>query len=300
MVKDRKEWTLAAVAAIAVITVAWWALALWPLPADTPVWLERARAVCFNTGPTGLPTASGWILLIGQPLGMVALLVVGWRRELGEGMAMAVGTPGGRAALMGSVLLVLTGATLTVVRVRSATATGIVIAGAAELPDTYPRLDRAYPATDGLVDQNGESFSLASLGGRGALITFAFAHCETICPVVVRNALAARDAVVDHGSLAVVVFTLDPWRDTPSRLPGMAEAWGMAAGDFVLSGSVEAVEKALEGWNVARERDGRTGDVSHPALVYLVEPDGTVAYASTGVPSQLEELARRMEAAPLP
>jgi cytochrome oxidase Cu insertion factor (SCO1/SenC/PrrC family) len=93
--------------------------------------------------------------------------------------------------------------------------------------------------------------------------------------------------------LAVVALALDPWRDTPSRLPTMAEQWAVAEDDFVLSGSVPAVEAALDAWNVARVRDEQTGDVTHPALVFIVESDGTVAYASTGAPEQLVELARR-------
>jgi hypothetical protein len=41
-------------------------------------------------------------------------------------------------------------------------------------------------------------------------------------------------------------------------------------------------------------RDEQTGDVVHPALVYLMEPDGTLAYASTGAMGQLKELAARL------
>jgi protein SCO1/2 len=146
---------------------------------------------------------------------------------------------------------------------------------------------------EGLVDQNGQPFSLASLDGRGALVTFAFAHCETICPLVVRSSLGARDELAEQMDLALVALTLDPWRDTPSRLPAMAEQWAVAEDDFVLSGPVPAVEAALDAWNVARVRDEQTGDVTHPALVFIVEPDGTVAYGSTGALEQLVELARR-------
>jgi len=91
-----------------------------------------------------------------------------------------------------------------------------------------------------------------------------------------------------------VALTLDPWRDTPSRLPAMAEQWSVAEGDFVLSGSVDAVEEALTAWGVVRARDEATGNVVHPALVYLVERDGTVAYASSGATEQLVTLGRRL------
>lgn len=147
----------------------------------------------------------------------------------------------------------------------------------------------------GLVDQHGEPFTLERLGGRPALVTFAFAHCEAVCPLVVRSAVAARSELAKQRDFAVMAVTLDPWRDTPSRLPAMAEQWTLAPGDLVLSGSVEDVERALTAWGVARERDEATGDVNHPALVYLVEPDGTVAYASTGATPQLVALGRRLQ-----
>ena len=268
-------------------------LALWPLPEASPVWLERARAVCFNTAETGLPDTSGWILLIGQPLGMVVLLVVGWRDQLRDTLAHLTSSTSGRILATAVTVSVVAGLGAAGTRVLSAEVPEPALLGAEDVPDTYPRLDRSFPAMEGLVDQQGRPFSLASLEGRGALVTFAFAHCETICPLVVRSSLAAREELSAEMDLALVALTLDPWRDTPSRLSAMAEQWAVAENDFVLSGPVPAVEAALDAWNVARVRDEQTGDVTHPALVFIVEANGTVAYGSTGAPEHLVELARR-------
>jgi len=68
---------LGALATILAITAAWWALALWPL-AGAPAWLARTREVCFGAAPGGLPDAGGWILLIGEPVGLVTVLAVVW------------------------------------------------------------------------------------------------------------------------------------------------------------------------------------------------------------------------------
>lgn len=294
MMRTQDRWPLSALAFLLVATAAWWALALWPLPSDTPQWLERARAVCFNVTETGLPDGSGWVLLVGQPIGMVALLLVGWRDEVRETLGYLASTARGRV-LAGSVTLTLVlGLSAAAVRVASARVPEPELPGSSDVPETYPRLDRPFPQVEGLVDQHGAPFSLVSLEGRGALVTFAFAHCETICPLLVRSSLAVRDELEPEMALAVVALTLDPWRDTPSRLPDMAAKWSLPEGDFVVSGAVESVQAALDAWNVSRVRDPQSGDVTHPALVYLVEPDGTVAYASTGAPAQLETLARRL------
>ena len=45
--------------------------------------------------------------------------------------------------------------------------------------------------------------------GRPVLVTFAYAHCDTICPLVVGDVLAAQRQLTDR-SPAVVVVTLDP------------------------------------------------------------------------------------------
>jgi protein SCO1/2 len=287
---------LGALAVLMAATLLWWAFALWPLPSDAVPWLERARFVCFNTTDSGLPDASGWVLLIGQPIGMLALLMVGWGGRVREALYHLTSSASGR----------LLATAITLVMVGGLGAAGVRVAGAqpldatlsvADAPETYPRLDRPWPSALGLVDQRGDSFTLSSLEGRPALVTFAFAHCATICPLLVRNAMAARDALSTKaglGDMAVVALTLDPWRDTPSRLPAMAEQWGLGPRDFVLSGSVDAVEAALDAWGVQRVRDPANGDVTHPALVYLVEGDGTVAFAATGGTEQLEALGSRL------
>jgi cytochrome oxidase Cu insertion factor (SCO1/SenC/PrrC family) len=294
MIRREDVFPLAALAALGGITALWWAFALWPMPTDGPVWLERARAVCFNTGDTGLPDRSGWILLIGQPMGILALLMVGW----GERTRVAVGRvlSTGRGRLVGLMVasLVLAGFGGAAVRVRGAALQDVTLAQVSDVPETYPRLDLPWPASHDLVDQRGEPFGLASLAGRPAIVTFAFAHCEAICPLLVQGARSAREELRGERSVALVIITLDPWRDTPARLSQLAERWQLEDGDFLVGGDVEPVQAALDAWNVPRERDERTGDVSHPALAFLVEPDGTVAYGTTGAPAQIVPLARRM------
>jgi cytochrome oxidase Cu insertion factor (SCO1/SenC/PrrC family) len=88
------------------------------------------------------------------------------------------------------------------------------------------------------------------------MVTFAFGHCEDICPIIVDHATRARR---DEGAeqVPLLVVTLDPWRDTPDRLPSIAQLWELAADDRILSGSVDEVNAALDRWGVARVRDRR-------------------------------------------
>lgn len=289
------QYALVALAAILAVTVGWWALALWPVPGN-PAWLDRARIACFNTGPDGLPDASGWMLLIGQPLGMFGFLVLVWPREVAAGLSRAARGPLGKTTLALVVLIVLGGLTGAAMRVGSSIAAR---APRTDLPvvmtaEEHPRLDRPAPALD-LVDQRGQRVTLASLEGRPALLTFAFANCHDICPVVVEQARAARDAAWTREGAALVIVTLDPWRDTPARLTTLADRWSLdGARDYILSGTVDEVEAVLDGWNVARTRDTATGQIAHPPLTYVLDDTGAIAFVTLSGGEVLRQLAERV------
>ncbi len=281
---------LLALYVIVLTTVAWWALALWPVP-GAPEWLARTRALCFGSTPDGLPHAGGWILLVGQPIGMLAVLLTVWGGELQAALGALSGKVAGRALLGGTAVLLLTGATLAAGRVRAAdgdTKPFDPVAGG----EVLTRINDPAPALR-LVDQHGDSVSLSDFQGRPVLVTFAYAHCETVCPLVVHEALAAQQATADLQP-AVIIVTLDPWRDTPARLPSIAEGWELGADARVLSGQVDAVERVLSNWRIPRVRNEASGDLSHPAIVYVVSPTGRLTYALQGGVAALTEAIRSL------
>ena len=290
-----EQLVLGGVVAWFAITAAWWLLALWPVP-NAPVWLERTRYVCFGVNEHGLPDGGGWIGLIAGPLGMLSILLVGWWRAFASIVhksrrSFAVAAT--LATVAAGVILIGSGATWRVTEARVAAAD---LAPAAALPAaTYPRLDQPAPLLS-LVAHTGETITLGKFAGRPVLVTFAFAHCTTICPVIVKQTLEAQ-AMLQGTAVqpAVLIVTLDPWRDTPSRLPALAESWQLPQGEaFVLSGEVEQVEAVLNAWNIPRTRNESTGDVTHPALVYVVDKNGRIAFASTGGSEHLAALLRRL------
>jgi len=292
MIERRDLWPLGAIGFILAVSAAWWTLALWSVP-GAPEWLERARTVCFNITESGLPDAKGWLLLVGQPPTMLAVLVVGWPDRVRSSLRRLLSTAPGRAVSITTAATVVAGLALAGARVLDARPPEITFGADEPAPETYPRLDRAWPAATGLVDQHGATFDLGSLEGRAAMVTFAFGHCETICPLVVHQARAARQRL--ERDMAIVVLTVDPWRDTPGRLAALVEQFDLdAERDFLVGGPVEAVTSAIDAWNVPRTRDELTGDITHPGIVYLVEPDGTVAYGSTGGLVQMLSLAERL------
>jgi cytochrome oxidase Cu insertion factor (SCO1/SenC/PrrC family) len=291
---DREEtFALAGLLVLFAVTTAWWTLAFLPVD-DAPRWLARTRYVCFGVAESGLPDGGGWIGLIAGPLGMLAMLLAGWWRGVRGVLARARHSAVLRAtfAVMAlGILAVVGGAT---VRVRQVMAGPPPEAGVTLPAATYPRLDRAAPRLD-LIAHDGRTIALEELRGRPVLVTFAYAHCQTVCPVIVRRVLDAQARLGARGTaVTVLVVTLDPWRDTPARLPAIAEGWALPADALVLGGTVDAVEAALDAWQVPRTRDATSGEVAHPSLVYVVDAEGTIAYAANGEPDALIELVERL------
>ena len=269
---------LGALAVILVVTAAWWALALWPLTSAAPQWLARTREACFGAAPGGLPDAGGWILLLGEPVGMLSVLAVIWGGALREGLRAAAARRIGRVALAGTALAVVAGVGAAARLVAEVQGEPFSVRTAADLAEEVAagRVDDSLPVLR-LLDQHGDSLSLDRFRGRPVVVTFGYGHCETVCPLTVRS---ARDAVrrADRGA-ALVIVTLDPWRDTPSRLPYLADGWELTEDMHLVGGDVPTVERTLSAWRMPRVRNEASGDLSHPAIVYVVSPAGRLAYA---------------------
>ena len=270
---------LSALAVIVVITASWWALALWPT-ADAPAWLVLTRETCFGTAATGLPDSGGWLALTGQPLGMLLVLFAGWGRDVKAGFHAAMDRVSGQLVVGAAAALLAAGVLGVVVRVRVADARPFATSSTEAVAGQLNRLNDA-PKPISLVDQSGRTVTLEQFRGRPVIVTFAYAHCETVCPLLVSDVLGARDALTSRKPVVLIV-TLDPWRDTPSRLPSIAERWGATGDVHVLSGVPDSVERVLNAWRVPRARNERTGDLSHPSVVYVIGPDGRIAYVVTG------------------
>jgi len=278
--RTRASAALATLAVILAITASWWALALWPSGPSAPAWFLRTREVCFGATPSGLPNAGGWLLLVGQPLGMLAVLGIVWNAELRAGLALAMSRVAGQIALGVVTAALVAGMGGVVVRVASAGDRPFSAGADREIAAQLTRVNDAAPALS-LVDQHGRTVTLDEFRGRPVLVTFAYAHCETVCPAVVADVLGAGRRLTDQQP-AILIVTLDPWRDTPSRLGAIATTWSVDGDARVLSGPANIVERTLNAWRVPRVRNEKTGDFSHPSVVYVVGPDGRITYVVAG------------------
>lgn len=288
--RTRPGAALAALGVILAVTVSWWTLALYPASAAAPEWVARTRLACFGAMPGGLPNAGGWVLLIGEPIGMVGVLLVVWRDALLRDLRALVSRWWGIVVAFSVGAALMAGLHVAGRHVRRTLAARAVPAESALEAAPLVPIGTAAPALR-LVDQHGERFDLEALRGSRAIITFAYGHCQTICPTIVHDVLALRrDA--EREDIPLVIVTLDPWRDLPERLPGMATAWGLRPQDRLLSGGIGEVNATLDAWGIGRTRHPQTGEIDHAAVVTVVDGAGRVAYRLDGGWSRLGELLR--------
>lgn len=128
-----------------------------------------------------------------------------------------------------------------------------------------------------LNDQDGHSRRLKSelIGDHIAVVTFVYTSCTAVCPVVsgIMADLQKKLGERLDKDVRLVSLSVDPARDTPSRLKSYAAQFDARPGWFWLTGSTANVTEALTGFGaytanfenhpvIVMIGDGRTGQWS--------------------------------------
>jgi len=169
---------------------------------------------------------------------------------------------------------------------------------AAPPPVTGLAFDQAIPAVP-LIDEQGRPTSLEALHGRYVVLAPFLTLCHETCPITTGAFLQMRQAVRAAGLADQVVFveiTVDPQRDSPSRLRAYARLTG--ADWTLLTGTPAnlAVLWAFLGVDYQKEPPGspaptdwwtgqpETYDVGHSNAVFFFDPAGHERIAMVGAP----------------
>lgn len=267
-----------------VITLIWWGLAFWPAGNSSPQWLTLTRSVCFGINKSGLPDTWGWTMLLLAPGSMLGGVVTAYWDELRYDFFRLARSFGGRVVLAVSIVTPGVGLILVAKTVKetkeniSALSAANTTEGA--LPAHYLRTEKPAPPI-ALVDQHGKNVQLSDFMPRPVIVTFAFAHCTTMCPAIIEATKQTKTNLLAQKQVNPVFLyvSLDPWRDTPGTLPSIAQKWDFKDDMYVLSGKVPDVERILDAYNVPRNRSDTNGDITHPALVYVIDGKGQIAYS---------------------
>lgn len=98
-----------------------------------------------------------------------------------------------------------------------------------------------------LVNQNGDSVSLATYKNKILLVSFFFASCETVCPRM--NSYIGNHIYSEFKkdtSIVFLSFSVDPENDTPEVLKEYAKGMGAQSNWHFLTGSKRLIYKLAE------------------------------------------------------
>jgi protein SCO1 len=137
----------------------------------------------------------------------------------------------------------------------------------------------------------GRPVTLAQYRGRAVLVTFLYAHCPDVCPLIASNLrLALNELGAQAARVQVIAVSVDPGGDTPSAVGAFLRSHQIGARMQYLIGSAAQLGSTWSAWSVGSEREaGQPDRVAHSALVYGVSASGrlTTIYPASFEPAQI-------------
>lgn len=127
-----------------------------------------------------------------------------------------------------------------------------------------------------LVDQNGDTVSLASLKGKPLVVDFIYTSCPGPCLMeTAKLANVAQRLGNDLGSkVTIVSISVDPEHDGPKQLLNYSRQQGAdEKGWYFLTGGPAEIDQALAGFRLSREVEP-DGSVGHLVDMMLIGSDG--------------------------
>lgn len=150
-----------------------------------------------------------------------------------------------------------------------------------------------------LTDIDGRAVDLRDLRGSAVLVTFVYASCPDVCPLIMSTLSEARRRAGEAGrDTRVLAVSVDPEGDTTTVVRDFLERQDL---DFVryAVGSRAELEATWEDWGVATEVPRDDPElIEHTALIYGVNASGElvtaypVGFDAATVARDLPRLAR--------
>jgi protein SCO1/2 len=150
----------------------------------------------------------------------------------------------------------------------------------------------AAPALDTLRNYDGSSFDLAAERGKAVFVTFLYAHCPDVCPLIASNLhnAYAKMTPAMRSRVGIVAVSVDPHGDTAGTVAAFVREHELTGEARYLIGSARQLGAVWEAWKVGSQADASNpGLVNHSALIYGVSASGklTTVYAANFEPRQL-------------
>ncbi|WP_217915434.1 SCO family protein [Miltoncostaea marina] len=151
-----------------------------------------------------------------------------------------------------------------------------------------------------LRDVDGELVDIRDLRGDPVLVTFVYATCPDVCPLIMESLRRARREAGALGRRTrVLAVSVDPEGDTPAVVRAFLRARGVDGFVDYLVADRPALEAVWSRWNVATDVPADDPAlIEHTALIYGVSASGElvtaypVGFDAAAVARDLRLLAR--------
>lgn len=156
--------------------------------------------------------------------------------------------------------------------------TSTTAAGSATRLDAPAQASPPRPAPEfSLRDSNGRSVSLASYRGKAVLVTFIYAHCPDVCPLIVGNlhAALAQMGPAAAAKTQIIAVSVDPKGDTAAAVDRFVAAHDMTGRMEYLIGSRAQLVPVWKKYGVQAQGTPDSREVDHSAFVYGITGSGS-------------------------
>lgn len=123
------------------------------------------------------------------------------------------------------------------------------------------------------LNQDSIAVTNQSFEGKIRIADFFFTSCPTICPKLAKQMLRIYDKFKSDDRVTLISHTIDPKRDTPSRLKQYAQKLEVAAPkwQFVTGNKKELHEIANDYYSIALDNADAPGGFDHSGRIILVD-----------------------------
>jgi len=128
-----------------------------------------------------------------------------------------------------------------------------------------------------LHDQDGKVFRLSSLRGKAVFLTFVYAHCPDVCPLMMQALGAAKRSLPDPSIMQIVAVSVDPKGDTPKVVKHFLRARELTGKATWLLGTRAQLSRVWDAYNIEAKSVPQTpAIIEHVSLIYGIDAKGDI------------------------
>lgn len=141
-------------------------------------------------------------------------------------------------------------------------------------------------------NQKGETLQLKNLQGKTLVVVMIYTSCKTACPILVAKMKTIEEKIdrKDIEKVSLVLVSIDPETDTPTRLAEFAKINKMDAPQWVfLTSNKDATQEFANVLSMKYKRISPI-DFSHSNIISIFKPNGQLVSQEEGSEINVEKV----------